>query len=63
MKCNQYTRYRYNMYMYCSQVYNQAPKMFPALLEMLTDECDEVSWRWVYIVITAHMVHVYIIVR
>ena len=63
MKCNQYTQYRYNMYMYCSQVYNQAPKMFPALLEMLTDECDEVSWKWVYVVITAHMVHVYIIVR
>ena len=53
-KCNQYTWYVYNMYMYCTQVYNQAPKMFPALLEMLTDECDEVSWKWVYVVITAH---------
>ena len=54
IKCNQYTWYRYIMYMYCSQVYNQAPKKFPALLEMLTDECDEVSWKWVYVVITAH---------
>ena len=38
-----FNQYMYNMYMYCSQVYNQAPKMFPALLEMLTDEFDEVS--------------------
>ena len=26
------------------QVYNQAPKLFPDLLQMLTDDCNEVGY-------------------